>query len=285
MNIAERAYKRVFQQEQVSDPGIVKTLFGSPKMTLIWTPLRMYVGWQWLTAGLEKVNNPAWTQSGTALKGFWQGAIKGTAGAKGAPVHYGWYHDFLQYMVNNEWYSWFGKLIAFGETALGIALILGAFVGVAAFFGAFMNFNFMLAGSASTNPVMFGLAILLILGWKVAGFIGADYYLLPALGTPWKPGHVTEIATQPAQVKRGFGHTVLGVAAFAAAFAVAGVVAVTANNQWIEDVPLVGYLVALAAVVAAWVATEVAVRYTHTFGFETGQEQPRGALKPGALSR
>lgn len=41
------------------------------------------------------------------------------------------------------------------------------------------------AGSASTNPVLFILAILIILASKVAGHIGIDRWLLPALGTPW----------------------------------------------------------------------------------------------------
>jgi thiosulfate dehydrogenase [quinone] large subunit len=69
---------------------------------------------------------------------------------------------------------------------VGIALILGAFTGIAAFLGAFMNWNFMMAGSASTNPMLFVIAIGLILAWKVAGYIGLDYFLLPWLGTPWK---------------------------------------------------------------------------------------------------
>jgi len=85
---------------------------------------------------------------------------------------------------------WIGKLVAYGELLVGIALILGAFVGVAAFFGAFMNWNFMMAGTASTNPMLFAVAILLILGWKVAGYYGLDRYLLPVLGTPWRPGKV-----------------------------------------------------------------------------------------------
>ena len=51
-----------------------------------------------------------------------------------------------------------------------------------------MNFNFMLAGSASTNPVLFLLGLLLLLAWKVSGRIGIDRWLLPALGTPWSPG-------------------------------------------------------------------------------------------------
>jgi thiosulfate dehydrogenase (quinone) large subunit len=45
---------------------------------------------------------------------------------------------------------------------------------VAAFFGALMNMNFMLAGSASTNPALFFLAVGLMLAWKVAGHYGLD---------------------------------------------------------------------------------------------------------------
>ncbi|HLZ69705.1 MAG TPA: DoxX family membrane protein [Dehalococcoidia bacterium] len=222
--------------------------------------LRLYIGWQWLSAGIEKVNSPAWTRTGTALQGFWTNATKVDAGAKGAAVHYGWYHDFLQYMLDREWYTWFARLIAFGETVIGIALIVGAFVGVAAFFGAFMNFNFMLAGSASINPVLFALAILLVLGWKVAGYLGADYYLLPAIGTPWKPGHALESAHEE-PVRPGM--TTLGVLGWVVAFAAAGVVAVVANNQWNAAHPLVGYIVALAGVIVAWLAGEAILTATH----------------------
>jgi thiosulfate dehydrogenase [quinone] large subunit len=52
-----------------------------------------------------------------------------------------------------------------------------------------MNMSFMLAGSASTNPVLFTLAIGLMLAWKVAGYYGLDRWLLPALGVPWR-GHI-----------------------------------------------------------------------------------------------
>jgi len=77
-----------------------------------------------------------------------------------------------------------------GEVAIGVALIAGVLTGVAAFFGALMNMSFLLAGSASTNPIMFTLAIGLILAWKVAGYHGVDRYLLPLLGTPWRAGTV-----------------------------------------------------------------------------------------------
>jgi thiosulfate dehydrogenase (quinone) large subunit len=52
-----------------------------------------------------------------------------------------------------------------------------------------MNFNFMLAGSASTNPVLLLIAIGLIQAWKIAGLIGLDYILLPLVGAPWNRGH------------------------------------------------------------------------------------------------
>jgi thiosulfate dehydrogenase [quinone] large subunit len=48
----------------------------------------------------------------------------------------------------------------------------------------------MLAGSASTNPVLFLLAVLLMLAWKIAGYWGADRFLMKWVGTPWKPGQV-----------------------------------------------------------------------------------------------
>ena len=54
-----------------------------------------------------------------------------------------------------------------------------------------MNMSFLLAGSASTNPVLFTMAIGLILAWKVAGYYGLDRILLPMLGTPWHPGVIT----------------------------------------------------------------------------------------------
>ena len=53
-----------------------------------------------------------------------------------------------------------------------------------------MNMSFLLAGSASSNPVLFTLAIGLMLAWKVAGYYGLDRYVLPLLGTPWHPGPI-----------------------------------------------------------------------------------------------
>jgi thiosulfate dehydrogenase [quinone] large subunit len=141
------------------------------------------MGLNWIAAGYSKFINPAW-MNGTALQGFWKGAIAiPTTGRP--PITYDWYRNFLTGLLNGNSQTWFAPLVATGETLIGIALIIGAFVGVAAFFGAFMNMNFMLAGSASSNPLLLVLAVLLMLAWKVAGYYGLDRYLLPVLGAPW----------------------------------------------------------------------------------------------------
>ncbi len=71
---------------------------------------------------------------------------------------------------------------------MGLGLLVGALTGLAAFFGALMNVSFLLAGSTAANPVLFTLAIGVMLAWRVAGYYGLDRYLLPKLGTPWRSG-------------------------------------------------------------------------------------------------
>jgi len=170
----------------IQDSPIARFLFSDVRFASFWLVVRVYVGWLWLDAGWHKVQNPAWTDTGSAILGFWKGAV--AIPAAGAPkITFDWYRNFLQVLIDNDVAPIFGKAIAYGELLVGAGLILGAFVGVAAIFGATMNFSFMLAGSASTNPVMFLLAVLLIMAWKTAGYYGLDRILLPLLGTPWQP--------------------------------------------------------------------------------------------------
>jgi len=169
----------------IDEPRLWRNLVSNVNYALFWMPIRFFVGQEWAIAGEHKVRDDAWMSGGTALKGYFerQTAIP----EQGRPaITYSWFRDFLDYMLRNEWYTWFAKIIAVGELLVGLGLIVGALVGIAAFFGTLMNFNFQLAGSASTNPVLFGLGVFLVLAWKVAGHYGLDRYLLPALGTPWE---------------------------------------------------------------------------------------------------
>jgi thiosulfate dehydrogenase [quinone] large subunit len=169
----------------IEDPPLARFLFSDVRMAWVWLPLRLWLGYEWVTHGWEKVRNPAWMQGGEALKGFWTNAVQIPAEGR-PPIAFGWYRGFIEFLVNTESYTWFAKLVAVGELLIGVALIVGAFVGIAAFFGAVLNFNFIMAGSASSNGLLLVAAFALVLAWKIAGYIGADYYLLRWLGVPWQ---------------------------------------------------------------------------------------------------
>lgn len=173
------------KQYIIDDSPLAKFLFTNKKSAWIWLVLRIYVGLEWLSAGWEKIHSAVWVgpNAGGAVSGFINGALSKTAGAH--PDVQGWYAYFLQNIVLPHANTW-SHAIAYGEVLVGIALIIGAFTGIAAFFGLFMNLNYLLAGTVSTNPILFTCSIGIILAWKVAGYLGIDSYLLPHLGTPWK---------------------------------------------------------------------------------------------------
>jgi thiosulfate dehydrogenase [quinone] large subunit len=171
---------------EVEGPAFARFLFNNSRAGLFWLPVRLFLGFAWLDAGWHKVTGEGWMDGGSSLAGYWANAVAIPEGGR-PPITYDWYRTFLQMLIDNGAESWFAPLIAIGEVAVGLGLIFGVLTGFAAFFGALMNMSFLLAGSASTNPVMFSLAIGLILAWKVAGYYGLDRYLLPMLGTPWHP--------------------------------------------------------------------------------------------------
>lgn len=176
---------KTFSGRVIEDPPLAKFLFSDVRMAVVFLVIRIIVGWDWLEAGLHKVSDPKWVQTGEALKGFWAGRVK-IPETGSAPIAFDWYRSFIQGLLDSQAYTWFGKLIAYGELLVGIGLIVGAFVGIAAFFGALMNWSFIMAGAASSNGLLLVLGVILILGWKVAGYIGADFFLLRWLGVPWK---------------------------------------------------------------------------------------------------
>jgi thiosulfate dehydrogenase (quinone) large subunit len=180
----------------LTDPPIAMSLFNSTRWAWLWLIARLYIGYVWLTSGWGKLANPAWVENGTALKGFWERAVLIPEAPARPAISFDWYRTFLQSMLESGAYTWFAKLVVAGEVLIGLALILGAFTGIAAFFGGFMNWNFMMAGTASTNPLLFTIAVFLILAWKTAGWYGLDRWLLGLLGTPWQPGRLFEKATE-----------------------------------------------------------------------------------------
>jgi len=188
MSIAQIKPKEVIQ---IPEPPIARFLFADTRMAWLWLIVRLYVGYEWLTAGLDKLTGYSYTfdafgqktgspwvfgaHDGAAMKGFVAGALAQTGGAH--PAVQGWYGAFLQNVVLPN-ATVFAYMVTFG-------LIFGCLTGIAAFFGVFMNLNFLLAGAVSINPVIGVLAMFLVIAWRIAGYWGIDRYLLPLLGTPW----------------------------------------------------------------------------------------------------
>lgn len=168
-----------------------KLLFTDTRMAWLWLAVRLYIGWQWFTAGFLKLTgHAAWGATpphsaswiftphlGAPLRGFLLHVL-----AKADPQP--WYESFVRHIALPQ-VGLFTILVTFGEVCVGLGLLLGAFTGIAACFGVFMNLNYLCAGSVSINPQLVVLGTLLALAWRVAGYYGADRVLLPLLGTPW----------------------------------------------------------------------------------------------------
>lgn len=184
---------------QIPEPSITRFLFADTRLALLWTLLRIWLGYEWLQAGWGKITNPAgvWVgdKAGAAITGFLNGALTKTQGDH--PDVQGWYASFIQTVAlpNAELFSY---MVAYGEVLVGVALILGIFTGIAAFFGGVMNANFLFAGTVSSNPLMLVVAFVIVLGWRVAGQWGLDRIVLPMVGVPGAPGKLFK-TTSPAQ--------------------------------------------------------------------------------------
>lgn len=146
------------------------------RFSWLWLIVRLYLGWEWISAGYEKIVNPVWVGDGAggALTGFIKGALGKTAGAH--PDVSIWYASFLQYAVLPHTLVW-SHFVAYGEFAVGLGLILGVLTFWSAFFGFFMNINYLLAGTVSTNPILLILSLLIMLAHRSAGYIGLDRFI------------------------------------------------------------------------------------------------------------
>jgi thiosulfate dehydrogenase [quinone] large subunit len=184
-------------QVEVEGPAFARYLFSNSRAGLFWLPIRLFLGFSWLTSGWGKATGEGWLDGGANLLSYWERAVSIPEAPARPPISYDWYRDFLMFLIDGNHEGWFSYFIVFGEILVGIGLIVGALTGIAAFFGALMNMSFLLAGSASTNPVLFTAAIGLMLAWRVAGYYGVDRWLLPMLGTPWHPAVLSGKETAP----------------------------------------------------------------------------------------
>jgi thiosulfate dehydrogenase (quinone) large subunit len=96
--------------------------------------IRIFVGYHFLSVSLPKLTS-----------GFLNGLALPEEMLKNiAKDPFAWHRAFMLGVVLPHAH-FFSYLVAFGETAIGISLVLGCLVRVSSLFGAFHNFNILLA--------------------------------------------------------------------------------------------------------------------------------------------
>lgn len=147
--------------------------------------LAVVLGW------LGQADRPGysnWFTHATGLQGFIAAANSSydhRAQAFGHPeVNYGWYLHILNAFGAHA--QVFSRVVTISELAVGIGLLLGCLTGIAAAGGVALNILYITGGSAGPNGVFILFGVLLVAAWRVAGYLGADYLLLPLPHAPRK---------------------------------------------------------------------------------------------------
>jgi thiosulfate dehydrogenase [quinone] large subunit len=176
---------------------VANWLFRSNYASVIWLVVRLWLGYQWLNAGYQKIwgseKMAFWYGGGAGVFGFAKAGVAANSTPYGA-VGYGWWAAFLHnFIMPNA--SWIARLISISECAIGIGLILGLFTGVAAFAAVALNFTYMMTGSAGVNPFYAVLGIGLVLAWRNAGLLGLDAFVIRRLDSPFHIGSLVNKIT------------------------------------------------------------------------------------------
>ena len=150
-------------------------LRGNRYAAMLLTIIRLYVGWEWMTAGWHKITGGKPFDA----SGFLKGAIAKPVLESGTTnMVYPNFVAFLKHFALPH-VGVFNVMVPWGELLVGLGLILGALTTTAMFFGLVMNFMYMFAGTVSSNPWLMLLGFLIIAAGANAGKFGVDHLILP----------------------------------------------------------------------------------------------------------
>jgi thiosulfate dehydrogenase [quinone] large subunit len=138
----------------------------------ILTVIRLYLGYAWFTAGFGKLTG------GFDASGYLKNAVANPVKGPDGNMVYGWYVNFLEsFALPNI--DLFNFIVPWGETLIGLGLMLGCLTTAAMFFGLVMNFSFFLAGTVSHNPTDIFLGFIILAAGYNAGRYGLDRWVVP----------------------------------------------------------------------------------------------------------
>jgi uncharacterized membrane protein YphA (DoxX/SURF4 family) len=103
--------------------------------------LRIFTGLAWLSHGYGKLTNPHWAAPGGGFESILKDMISGTSGV---------YHDFIIGSVLTH-AALFAGLVAWGETLVGVSLVLGLFTRLGGAVGVFLALNYWIAKGDFVN--------------------------------------------------------------------------------------------------------------------------------------
>jgi thiosulfate dehydrogenase [quinone] large subunit len=156
---------------------------------IAWALLRIFLGFLFVMAGTEKLLG---NFNGTALTGTLTSWINGGGGVPSDPNL--WYVGFLKGTVIPH-ASLFAGLVAYGETLVGIFLILGLSTSIVALIGAFLNANYYFAAAQTSASIQMVNALFIVVELLfalacVGQFYGLDQPLFGYLRRRRKEGKV-----------------------------------------------------------------------------------------------
>jgi thiosulfate dehydrogenase [quinone] large subunit len=150
---------------------LVKFLRENTISAALFAALRIFLGYQWMTAGFHKITG------GFDASGFLKGAIANPVKGPDGVVYGGWVSFLESFAIPNA--DLFNVLVPWGEFLVGLGLILGCLTTAAAFFGVVMNFAFMFSGTISHNPTDIIIGVLIMVAGYNAGKFGLDHFVVP----------------------------------------------------------------------------------------------------------
>ena len=147
--------------------GLIDWPFRSPLTSPVWLALRFYLASIWLQFGVGKVR-------GDWLRGDGLEALLEAVAAGQTPAPLPFYTRVAEFLVATGLDAVLSILIPLAELAVAGAFMAGVLLVPAAIGAILLNLNLILAGVASIHfdGRIIALQVLLLLAWRVAGYLG-----------------------------------------------------------------------------------------------------------------